>query len=73
MIKSIFLRFIILGLFCIVWTTPMQAASRVQEKRSDVDYELLKIKSYKHWDLYLHEKINATSAGLLFSSRKRMA
>ncbi len=53
--KSIFLRFIILGLVCIVWTTPMQAASQNQEKRNDVDYELLKIKSYKHWDLYLHE------------------
>ena len=33
----------------------MQAASHVQEKESNVDYELLKIKSYKHWDLYLHE------------------
>ncbi len=47
--------FLILGAFCITWATPMQAASHVQEKESNVDYELLKIKSYKHWDLYLHE------------------
>ena len=33
----------------------MQAASHAQEKGSKVDYELLKIKSYRHWDLYLHE------------------
>ena len=33
----------------------MQSASHVQEKESNVDYKLLKIKSYKHWDLYLHE------------------
>lgn len=48
--------FLILGAFCITWgATPIQAASHVQEKESNVDYELLKIKSYKHWDLYLHE------------------
>jgi len=53
--KSIFLRFIILGLVCIVWTTPMQAAAHEREKKDTVDYEQLKIKSYKYWDLYLHE------------------
>ncbi|HSX38516.1 MAG TPA: hypothetical protein VLE95_06770 [Chlamydiales bacterium] len=31
------------------------SASHKQEKRNDVDYEFLKIKSYKHWNLYLHE------------------
>ena len=31
------------------------ASSREQEKRDSMDYEQLKIKSYKHWDLYLHE------------------
>jgi len=55
MMKSIFLRFIILGLVCIVWTTPMQAAAHEREKKDTVDYEQLKIKSYKYWDLYLHE------------------
>lgn len=30
-------------------------ASEAQEKRHEVDYEQLKIKSYKYWDLYLHE------------------
>lgn len=33
----------------------MQAAENRQEQGYRVDYEQLKIKSYKHWDLYLHE------------------
>lgn len=58
--ESISLRFkiicfTILGAFCIVGIAPMQAIAHVYEKGSDVDYEQLRIKSYKHWDLYLHE------------------
>ena len=34
---------------------PMQAAEHTQGQGYSVDYEQLKIKSYKHWDLYLHE------------------
>ncbi len=41
---------------CATETSPVwAAASQNQEKRSDMDCELLKIKSYKHWDLCLHE------------------
>jgi diadenosine tetraphosphate (Ap4A) HIT family hydrolase len=48
--------FALLGVFCTVGVTPMwAAASHEQEKKDNVDYEQLKIKSYKHWDLYLHE------------------
>ncbi len=53
--RSIFLYFAILALFCTGGTIPVEADYYVQEMRSNVDYELLKIKSYKHWDLYLHE------------------
>jgi diadenosine tetraphosphate (Ap4A) HIT family hydrolase len=31
------------------------AAAHEREKEDNVDYEQLKIKSYKHWDLYFHE------------------
>ena len=47
--------FTVLGAFCIAGTAPMQAIAHGYEKGSDVDYEQLKIKSYKYWDLYLHE------------------
>jgi diadenosine tetraphosphate (Ap4A) HIT family hydrolase len=48
--------FALLGVFCAIGTTPAwAAASHEQEKKDSVDYEQLKIKSYKHWDLYLHE------------------
>ena len=48
--------FAFLGVFCAFGTTPVwAAASHAQEKRDSMDYEQLKIKSYKHWDLYLHE------------------
>lgn len=48
--------FAILGVFCTIGVTPMwAAASHEQEKKDSVDYEQFKIKSYKHWDLYLHE------------------
>ena len=30
------------------------AAENLQDRGDVVDYEQLKIKSYKHWDLYLH-------------------
>jgi hypothetical protein len=53
--KSIFISFVILGLVCFFGTAAMQIASQNQEKRSDMEYECLKIKSYRHWDLYLHE------------------
>ena len=33
----------------------MQAAANTHRQGYSVDYEQLKIKSYKHWDLYLHE------------------
>ena len=46
----------LLGVFCVTGTTPVWAAvSHEKEKRDSVDYEQLRIKSYKHWDLYLHE------------------
>lgn len=48
--------FALLGVFCTIGVAPMWAvASPEQEKRDSMDYEQLKIKSYKHWDLYLHE------------------
>jgi diadenosine tetraphosphate (Ap4A) HIT family hydrolase len=59
--KEIFNRFknvlcFALCVFCAIGTTPvLAAASHEQEKKDNVDYEQLKIKSYKHWDLYLHE------------------
>ena len=34
---------------------PAQAVENVQSQGYSVDYEQLKIKSYKHWDVYLHE------------------
>lgn len=45
----------LLGVFCVIGTTPLWAAAHEREKKDNVDYEQLKIKSYKHWDLYLHE------------------
>jgi diadenosine tetraphosphate (Ap4A) HIT family hydrolase len=38
---------------CAAESTPAQGAPKQQGHA--VDYEKLKIKSYKHWDLYLHE------------------
>ena len=40
---------------CAFGMIPMQAAENTQGQGYSVDYEQLKIKSYKHWDLYLHE------------------
>ena len=58
--KSIFRRFkvisfAILSSLFVMGATPLRAMENAQEKGSIVDYEQLKIKSYKHWDLYLHE------------------
>ena len=50
MINFITLFFI----FVMRMITPVQAAD-TQQQGYHVDYEQLKIKSYKHWDLYLHE------------------
>ncbi len=48
--------FTLLCVFCTIGITPIwTATSHEQEKRDSMDYEQLKIKSYKHWDLYLHE------------------
>lgn len=47
--------FFVVAVFCSGGVISMQTAPDVQKKESHVDYELLKIKSYKHWDLYLHE------------------
>ncbi|MCX6990605.1 MAG: hypothetical protein NTX49_06055 [Chlamydiae bacterium] len=40
---------------CFLGASPAKAVENAQEKRIIMDYEQLKIKSYKHWDLYLHE------------------
>ena len=45
----------VLAAFCTMVATPLRAVENAQGKGSIVDYEQLKIKSYKHWDLYLHE------------------
>jgi len=45
----------LLGIACAIGTTLVWAAAHEREKKDRVDYEQLKIKSYKYWDLYLHE------------------
>ena len=60
MMRLIFRRFKIIGFafFSVLFamgTIPLWAVENAQEKRGIVDYEQLKIKSYKYWDLYLHE------------------
>ncbi len=47
---KIFLKF----LLCAILPICAMANQQIKEKPS-VDYEQLKIKSYKYWDLYLHE------------------
>ena len=49
-----FIGCLVLPLLCAMGSTPAQAAEQ-QGQGYSVDYEQLKIKSYKHWDLYLHE------------------
>src|SRR3989338_6843177 len=49
-----FIGCLILPLFCAMGSTPVQVAEQ-QGQGYSMDYEQLKIKSYKHWDLYLHE------------------
>jgi hypothetical protein len=34
---------------------PLQGGDKLHNRGDSMDYEKLKIKSYKHWDLYLHE------------------
>lgn len=47
--------FTLLGVFCAIGTAPVWAAASHEQEKDNVDYEQLKIKSYKYWDLYLHE------------------
>jgi len=47
--------FAVFSALCFLGETPVKAAENAQEKGIIMDYEQLKIKSYKHWDLYLHE------------------
>jgi diadenosine tetraphosphate (Ap4A) HIT family hydrolase len=60
MMRLIFRRFKIIG-FAVFFALfamgaiPLWAVENAQEKRGIVDYEQLKIKSYKYWDLDLHE------------------
>lgn len=58
--KSVLRIFCLITVFagaalCSFGMSPMQAAEHTQGQGDSVDYEQLKIKSYKHWDLYLHE------------------
>lgn len=34
---------------------PLQGSDKLHNRGDSMDYEKLKIKSYKHWDVYLHE------------------
>jgi diadenosine tetraphosphate (Ap4A) HIT family hydrolase len=47
----------IFGVFVFLFTAfiPANAVENTQNRGNSVDYNQLKIKSYKHWDLYLHE------------------
>ena len=38
----------LLGIACAIGTTPVWEAGHEREKKDSVDYEQLKIKSYKH-------------------------
>lgn len=42
-------------IFFITVVAFLQAAENTQNRGNGVDYNQLKIKSYKHWDAYLHE------------------
>jgi diadenosine tetraphosphate (Ap4A) HIT family hydrolase len=50
-------------------TTSVNAAEKVEHQGKSVDYEQLKIKSYKHWDVYLHE--NQCYLGRVFVQLKK--
>lgn len=56
--------YVIFSILCITKTASVQAFSHLKENEGHADYELLKIKSYKHWDLYLHE--NQSYLGRVF-------
>ncbi len=46
----------LLSIFSIIGMTPIRAEVFQEQKKEDsVDYRQMKIKSYQHWDLYLHE------------------
>ena len=47
--------FAVFSVLSFLGATPLKALENPQDKRNIVDYEQLKIKSYKYWDLYLHE------------------
>ncbi len=58
--RSVFRNFSLVAFFasaafCTFGIIPVQAAENTQGKAYSMDYEQLKIKSYKYWDLYLHE------------------
>jgi len=48
-------RIFTLIIFFLVAMISLQAVERTQNQGVSVDYDQLKIKSYKYWDVYLHE------------------
>jgi hypothetical protein len=55
-------------IFFIVAIAFLQAEEKTQNRGMGVDYDQLKVKSYKHWDVYLHE--NQCHLGRVFVQLK---
>jgi diadenosine tetraphosphate (Ap4A) HIT family hydrolase len=53
--KCIFIWLILAVLFVPIDASAAETGARSKKENNTMDYEKLKIKSFKYWDLYLHE------------------